>query len=835
MLDFFLKRSKGSITVMVTLIMIPMVFFTGFLTDLARIKLYSNQAVMTADNYGEAVIAEYDYLLKELYGLFAITQDEDGLKAIESLQSYMKTSFDPTSSTIVNEHLAGYWKGKDTDYTGFMPYKSAKLELDYELVEDSKLSNKEIMSSQIGDFMRFRILQELIDDESQDGILEALEEVQNTDSNADVIDKKAVFDDQAGTVLEIMGEYYETMKDLLTYRSHLNHVSGKYSTYPNNNVQYKFNEIYESDSYKHYKAYMELTDAEKTTIKNARNKKEDERSDDEKRLIAIEDDYNNDANAKPDELKKKFNKIIDDYTDVVYQKNTSSPGVNFENFTDYTAELLKKAKDVKRELDTLIGMREAVEQAISDGGSNVSEDLKDGIEDELKLVDELTDGDYSGAKYIELAEYMQEQNQVNAAFLTLIEDKQIPRLNEIRDQYMKPSNEIQAYEVNIEIKDYHDFTSTPDYNNYSTLYRKLQQAFDNGTAEEEAEKAKQTKKAAKEEKDKAEKELNEKEETTARNIPDSIAIGDNGTGGGSSVSDLIKTAASYFAINSISEKVDELVLKFYTVAYDFGMFSSRTTNVHPTDASNEEKEVSLTGVQMGKNVNYLYQAELEYLFGGHKSSQDNLDAAKNRILAFRAVVNMTATYKITPINSLIEDVRNSLAGINPVLGLAAAAALRAGITAMETAKDWENLKKGNFVVLIKSELSDLTSDISVLLPGVKGQSGSSKNKLKLDYNQYLMVMITFLTDLDKVAERTADLISLNVSAVQQKIGENGELSELSFDMDKAYTAVDATCAVHLDFVVMPQGFAKKTVNNSTYNQIEQFEKNYYKFTVTRGY
>ena len=46
------KTVKGSITVLVTLILVPTIFFTGFMVDLARIKLYGNQAVMTADNYG---------------------------------------------------------------------------------------------------------------------------------------------------------------------------------------------------------------------------------------------------------------------------------------------------------------------------------------------------------------------------------------------------------------------------------------------------------------------------------------------------------------------------------------------------------------------------------------------------------------------------------------------------------------------------------------------------------------------------------------------------------------------------------------------------------------
>lgn len=47
-MELFLKRSKGSITVLVTLILVPTIFFTGFLTDLSRLKLCGNQAAMAA-------------------------------------------------------------------------------------------------------------------------------------------------------------------------------------------------------------------------------------------------------------------------------------------------------------------------------------------------------------------------------------------------------------------------------------------------------------------------------------------------------------------------------------------------------------------------------------------------------------------------------------------------------------------------------------------------------------------------------------------------------------------------------------------------------------------
>ena len=108
-MELFLKRSKGSITVLVTLILVPTIFFTGFLTDLSRLKLCGNQAAMAADNYGETVLTQYDNLLKELYGLFAVTQNEEGLKALDNLQAYMKTSFDPSASGI-SWGIMSFWQ-----------------------------------------------------------------------------------------------------------------------------------------------------------------------------------------------------------------------------------------------------------------------------------------------------------------------------------------------------------------------------------------------------------------------------------------------------------------------------------------------------------------------------------------------------------------------------------------------------------------------------------------------------------------------------------------------------------------------------------------------------
>ena len=98
-----------------------------------------------------------------------------------------------------------------------------------------------------------------------------------------------------------------------------------------------------------------------------------------------------------------------------------------------------------------------------------------------------------------------------------------------------------------------------------------------------------------------------------------------------------------------------------------------------------------------------------------------------------------------------------------------------------------------------------------------------------------MIMMLFLTRSEVLSQRSANLITLNVNTVRLHIGSEGVLNELKFKMEDTITAVDVTCSVQLDLVVMPKGFAKSTVDADTYAAIEQFEDNTYKFTVTRGY
>lgn len=833
MLKLFLNRSRGSITVMVTLLLVPTIFFTGFLTDLARIKLVSNQAVMAADNYGEAILTEYNYLLKELYGLFAISDNEEGKAAIEELQKYMQTSFDPSSVTITWDHLAGFTGYKSGDYAGCMPYKDAEVTLDMKFVEVSKLGSQEILSTQVGDFMRFRIIQEFMDSNVQDTLMEALEQGQQAEKDSAVLDSKTDFDDAVAKLIEAMDEYYGVLKKINHYPEYISNINSAYET-----VKQDFLDIVNLGSYKKYREYIDNKDA----IDDALEKKPEDRTEDDEKLIDIKDAYDDDENARYGKLLDRFEEAVDQYVDT-----KDDDIIDFDSFGGLADELSQRAQKVQTAMQTAQVQRDNLEASLQAG---VTEELEKGIRESIKIFDDLVASDYSGQGYIDLANKISGNKRVNSDYeLHMMNQKY--RLEEICSQYVAdPAKEISSYEDKLDINKYDDFQDTPKY---KTLYGKLEKMFEDQGSDAEKQ-AKQRKKAANDAQKKAEEELNEEETTSARSIPDSIPIGDTGKGGGSSLADLIKSVASYFKQNSLGEAGNKLLLKFYMAAYDYGMFSNRVTNVEKPSGSGEapkegavslKKEtpdsemqaeaVSLTGVEMCRSVNYLYQAELEYIYGGHKDSAANLNAARNSILAFRAVVNMTSTYTIEGINNAIQAIRNALMEV-PALALAAEAALRLAITALETAADWKQLKAGESVALVKRNLDELEAFDAVigLVKDVKTGGGKEKG-IRLNYDQYLLVMITFLTSEDQVASRTGDLITLNVNAVQQEVGEDGELSELKFNLDDAYTAVEASCTVHIGFVVMPDSFAKKAAGDAAYDSLAEYEKNQYKFTVTRGY
>lgn len=821
----FLKRSRGSITVFVALILVPTVFFSGFLVDLARLKLYGNQAVMTADNYGEAVLAQYDNLLKELYGLFAVTQDTDGVKALDELQKYMQSSFDPSEKTISWGHLQPVLG--QTEYTGFMPYKDAEVSLEYEFVKKANLGTPEVLSTQIGDFMQFRIAQQLLGNDGSD-LLEMVETIQNTENDAKVIDKKLELDKEVEELYGLAGDYYKILKDFAGYPDYIRGINVAYS-----GCDTQFSDITGSS---HYQIYYDYQTADHTAMDAAVKKREriesgenedflgnvedgneetagkETLSEDEKNVLNIHDAYMKEGEARRDALEKKFSAAIDS---IISAKDSGT--IRFDNFHDRLAELDQKAKAIVSkgtDLSTLVQeLRELLKE------DNISPELKTEIGEELKTLDNLFGQLENYKKIVDLL--AGQDASVNEAYRGQTEQI-ISRLNEIKGRYLDGDiDNLPDWE------DALDESKWEDFKPIGNLYNSLAGCFEPGG---EGSEGTEKKKKAEGMLTQAEGEMSKEEETPARDIPESFHYGTSYHSSSFRLSDMVDDAVGAFSANHFKNEMNRLLLKLYTVEYDFGMFSSRVTNISDEE---DQKEVSLTGYEKAANINYLYQAELEYILGGSNSSKENLNEARNKILAFRAVVNFTSTYRVKEINDTIKTISKAVP--NPILGLVVNGALRLAVAGVETAADWEKLKEGESVFFAKKQMNELSAydKVKELIDPKPSNSNGGSKSFQMDYSQYLMAMMIFFTSSEEVTQRTANLIELNVNTVQQKIGSSSKLDKLEFQMSNAYTAVNATCKVHLDFVVMPRGFAREMTDD--YAELEEFQKNSYQFTVTRGY
>ena len=836
-MKLFLKRSKGSITVLVALMLVPAVFVTGFLVDISRLKLYGNQAVMTADNYGETVLSMYDNLLKELYGLFAVTQDEEAIQLLDDLQDYMKSSFDPSENTITWEYMEDI---KKTSYEGFMPYRSAEVSLSYALVEEANLRNEEVFSTQIGDFMKFRVAQQLLDKGS--AVLDAMEEVQNMEGNSKAISKDMELIEKAEDMFKAAEEYYNILTEFTRYPDYINGINSAYA-----DCRKGIDEIANSDAYEHYFDYEksdkdameaalehenELNEPVPSTAPGASPAPAAEPLDEnEKNLIKIYEDYMADEDAREDKLKTKFDAFLNKI-----EVSAAAEPLNFDNYDWKLAELQSAAAKVEKKGQELLEIKLQLDEILST--ENVSEEVKNGIKQELENVDPLID---MLPVYGRIANYIKEQNEgVNSAYAERTKDI-LSLAEKVRDAYLDCEDTVPKWqeEDSLDESRWKDFLSAES--SYKDLYESLRKCFEkDGTGS--ADMPNRKKEAAEGVSDRASTMLEEDEtETTARDIPESFGYGISRENEGFDLTKMVGQFAEYSFVNSFADKVNELALKLYTVVYDFGMFSSRTTNIDPSKDA-QEAEVSLTGYEKGRSINYLYQAELEYILGGSNSSKSNLDSARNKILAFRAVVNFVATYQIEPIDTTIKGISEAASAVNPLLGLVVNGALRLAVTGIETAMDWDDLKAGKEVIVIKTRMKHLNAYDSLLeLFGEEFAGDNSdgvsaeKEPFRLDYNQYLLVMLVFMTSSEEIASRTADLIELNVNAVQQQVGDEGTLSELKFKMEDAHTAVTASCSVHLDFVVLPRRFAQLAAEEDAYNSLVELEERSHKFTVTRGY
>lgn len=813
------QKNHGIITVFVTLMMVPIVTFTGIMVDLSRYKLMTSQAVMAADSYGEMVLSEYDNVLKEMYGLFSVTQNEKGKEQLEQLQKYVKYSFNPSADSTAG-------------YSGFMPYKTCDMQIEYKPINDSSLANSNVMLTQVGEFMQYRIVEEVL---KGDGVYNAIGQFSNMESDMNAMDSMNELSKTSQDALTKIQDYYKTLEKINGYPSYVGRLRGNYGNYAT-----ALDHICNSDEYEKYVNYLKNKDA----IDEARAKEQDpnnttELSDEEKELAS--------QYVDADKYKQTLKNNLADYEKNAYDFNNDQ--INFDSVDGTINDLKKYAKDIT---NSMVEIENQVNQLKAELPT-CSEDVKEGVQKEIEGLDEIVS-------------FADEFQDTYDRIATINNNKQKNKNNkENLNNALKALDEVNKNIIDGKIEPKKvDWNKTIDFEWYNFLSEK-HEFYDflvrlcTGNSGEGNKNAGQEKiDKANETIDQTQKELDSEETPEVRDIG-SLA-GELDTTEGKSVD--LPGITDYFSGSlSVTGLGNELIDRFLLSSYDFGMFSSRVTGVKPEEKeetsdetatvnldksdSDEYKDYSLTEVEMCRDYNYLYGGELEYLLGGHNESKKNLNETRNIILGVRETMNFVSTYSITEINDLINAIADTAASAVAASGVGAAAAplvrvavsgaLRLAVASVESAADWKLLMERKSVPLLKQNIKELSSldKIEALIGKIEDKGGKPSIDIKLSYENYLNLLIYLVVDTNTLVKRTSALITLNVNQSQNK---GNTLSSLEFRMQDTVTAVNATCKVKMDFVIVPDNFMEMFASGtSTETTISSLENSYFGYSVIRGY
>lgn len=238
------RGSRGSITVFLAAILAAMLTFSFAVMDLARINLALATSRSNAALVGNAVLADYNDVLKEAYGLLANSHNMDELS--ENVARYYVSTMEATGADVksLNESYEfirtlinnSDFPEKNNNY--LRPLPVAKTVGDYtnekgvvvEPILASTISNPDVMRREIVEYMKFRAPVNLAT-----GFLEKINVFQDLGNQAKATEDRIEYEDSLNKVQNGSDEAYTYM---MAYLHNIEETSGRTNFSAESTIQY---------------------------------------------------------------------------------------------------------------------------------------------------------------------------------------------------------------------------------------------------------------------------------------------------------------------------------------------------------------------------------------------------------------------------------------------------------------------------------------------------------------------------------------------------------------------------------------------------------------------
>ena len=830
------KNVKGAVTVFVTLLLIPAILISGTAVDLARIHT-ARSIIQDANQLAaNSVLSQYNALLKDLYGLFAVAEDDPILGKL--LDEYIKVS-------VFGE------TGQDKSFGTLQLFYGSNITMpEVEFAENKNLRNADVLQRQIEEYMKFRgpviivsdVLEllgkgtfkadsEVINDKLEiesaiADIYEKYKELYNAIVAADKCDQVngGVANTTVGTVsgrLRALRDTFVELKNCYEAWEKTENESLK------NIYEAKYRDILGNIRMQIIGGTMKSTWIGNSssqglylTIENAKNSSNRHKPlfDTVVHIAGQIDAMKNELKQKIEsfEQKMKNENIDDDLRAALNEKTGSPPKTIIERYKDilkwdnleemsavyrdngyyYIDEILKPYLDAviyrnsAKSSDPKLTLSE-LENITSNGNFNLSEDVeaKDSLAAKLAGYPSVNVTYKMAPGFLKFSAISVQHKEFFDELFQMMNQPTVPPIRLYDEQK-------EAGGANSEAK---------QKGMISELLNLVNTAYD-GMANNPLG-AKYVKNHTIENSTK----LNMKDITKiipqAKDEPVSSVISD--------------------PMGSLEKAADYLLL----LSYCTSMFSNYTT-ARPDSNGKKRDDISgigfpktVSGVPISPEVNYFFQSEWEYIYHGSHNASTNLSAVSRLIFIVRLICNYITVFSVKEVSAVIMGIKAAFAW-NPPLALLLGELARAAFVAAESAIDVATLRAGYNVPLIKrgnsGEWICSPSGITKALGSigkdlVSGNNDTNKDDKKgVSYSNYMVFF--FLAKGSGASSdflsRTADLIEWNVT--NYKTGsfcdENKMSAALSgadaFNLAEMKTDFSLTTTVDMKMLFLSMIFAQ---------------------------